>query len=124
MRLFNCLIALHTYKILFFVGISISWAKIRKTQICEPGNFNFAADTTFDAFNRKWTFLTKLCTITFQVHCAFLDVSSKWNTTGMDVVTNKLKKDPVECRSDHLSSFTMVMLKAEVYGNSNKNIKN
>lgn len=41
----------------------------------------------------------------------------------MDVVTNKLKKDPVECRSDHLSSFTMVMLKAEVYGNSNKNIK-
>ena len=42
----------------------------------------------------------------------------------MGVVTNVLIQDPVECRSDHLSSFTMVMLKAKVCGCNDRNIKN
>ena len=50
---------------------------------------------------------------TFQVLCLFLDSDGYWNESGMSVgEINDVEY--IECLSDHLSSFTVVILDAEV----------
>ncbi|CAB4020038.1 adhesion G- coupled receptor D1-like, partial [Paramuricea clavata] len=62
-------------------------------------------------FSKKLKSITKN-----QVNCLFLD-GDKWNTTGMTV--GSIDGENIECFTNHLSSFTMVVLDAEV-SQSNK----
>jgi hypothetical protein len=47
----------------------------------------------------------------FQVGCLFLD-GVKWSNEGTDV--GSIVGENIECLTDHLSSFTMVVLDEEV----------
>ena len=56
----------------------------------------------------------------FQVNCAYLH-GVKWDKTGMGV--GRIDRGNIECLTDHLSSFTMVIvLDAKVYGDIKENL--
>ena len=55
----------------------------------------------------------------FQVNCAYLH-GVKWDKTGMGV--GRIDRGNIECLTDHLSSFTMVVLDAKVYGDIKENL--
>ena len=48
----------------------------------------------------------------FQVRCLFMESDGYWNESGMSV--GEVNDEYIECLSDHLSSFTVVILDAEV----------
>jgi hypothetical protein len=57
----------------------------------------------------------------FQVNCLYLD-GVEWNDKGMNARSTGDKN--IECITDHLSSFTMVVLGngGEVYGDNKENL--
>jgi hypothetical protein len=46
------------------------------------------------------------------VHCLFLDIENGWVNEGMEV--GSIDSDTIECRTDHLSTFTVVLLDPKV----------
>jgi chemotaxis receptor (MCP) glutamine deamidase CheD len=44
----------------------------------------------------------------------------EWNNKGMNA--RSIGDKNIECITDHLSSFTMVVLNAEVYGDNKENL--
>jgi hypothetical protein len=46
------------------------------------------------------------------VHCLFLDIENGWVNEGMEV--DSIDGDTIECRTDHLSTFTVVLLDPKV----------
>jgi hypothetical protein len=57
----------------------------------------------------------------FQVNCLYLD-GVQWNKKGIHV--GRIDGKNIECLTDHLSSFSMVVLDngAEVYGDNKQNL--
>jgi hypothetical protein len=54
-----------------------------------------------------------------QVICLFLD-GNHWNETGMNV--GSIEGENIECLTNHLSSFTMVVVERKVYCDRNENL--